>query len=434
MSTPAASNSAGDRRSGQEKRIPRRSFIEISGAAGLMAAGDLLTHTGRAYPAEARKKIRMGVLGGGFGAGFWWHEHPGCVVSGVTDLRPDRRDKLRKRYRCDAVYDSLEVMIQKAKDIDAVAVFSGAADHARHVKMCMERGWHVVSACPVCLTLEEAAMLVELKEKTGLAYMMAESSYYRQECIFARNLFRAGGFGELFYSEVEYYHDLVQYYYEKSDLSKPLTKQMRLFGNPDGSRSWRWGYPPMLYPTHSLGYLVGVTGERITKVSCLGWAGNRPELAKHPSRTDNAYDNPFWNQASLMLTDQGHTCRCNVFYICMAGGERAQWFGDKATLYMPNGGLHPTVEKERGGGSRQVPIPQYWNSDMLPEEMRHGSGHGGSAVFISAEFVNALLEGREPAIDLYESLAMTVPGIVAQQSSLKAGQQMSVPQFERPKT
>jgi len=67
---------------------------------------------------------------------------------------------------------------------------------------------------------------------------------------------------------------------------------------------------------------------------------------------------------------------------------------------------------------------------MLPEPMRHESGHGGSHVLISAEFINALVEDREPEIDIYASLAMTVPGIVAQQSSLKDGEQLPVPQFD----
>jgi hypothetical protein len=80
-----------------------------------------------------------------------------------------------------------------------------------------------------------------------------------------------------------------------------------------------------------------------------------------------------------------------------------------------------------------VKVPEYWKTDMLPDAMRHASGHGGSAVFISAEFVNALLEDREPEIDLYESLAMTVPGIVAHQSAFKDGEQLSVPQLERTK-
>ena len=399
----------------------RRAFLELAGATTLGAG--LLTRVGRAYPGESSKTIRMGVVGGGFGASFHWHEHPNCVVTGVTDLRPDRRERLKEHYRCDNVYDSLEIMIREAQDVDAVAVFSGATDHAKHVRMCMERGWHVVSAVPACVSLDEAAMLQEVQRKTGLRYMMAESSWYRQECIFARNLFREGGFGELFYSEAEYYHD-------RGDLQRLGEDKKSRFYMPDGSYSWRWGFPPMYYPTHSLGFLTGVTGERVTKVSCLGWGGTRPELKDHPYLTENAYDNPFWSEASMMLTDRGHVCRANVFWLCMAGGERAQWFGDQATLYMPKGGLHGAVQRIRNQGTGEAAIPEYWKSDMLPEPMRHGSGHGGSAVFISAEFVNALVEDREPEIDLRHSLAMTVPGIVAHQSALRHGEQLPVPQFD----
>ena len=407
-----------------DQAVSRRLFLQTAAATAAAGTG-LVWHVGKAYPAESGKKIRIGVVGGGFGASFHWHEHPDCTVTGVTDLRADRREKLRKHYRCDAVYDSLEIMTGEAKDIDAVAVFSGAPDHAKHVKICMDRGWHVVSAVPACTSLEDAQMLKELKESTGLRYMMAESSYYRQDCIYARNLFAQNAFGELFYSEVEYYHD-------RGDLKRLGANKKTRFYNPDGSYSWRWGSPPLLYPTHSLGYLVGVTGERITKVSALGWGGSRADLAEHPWITENAYQNPFWNEASMMLTDRGHMCRCNVFWLCGAGGERAQWFGDKATLYMANGGVNKPLQRTRGKPPAEVKIPDYWKTDMLPEPMRHRSGHGGSAIFISAEFVNALLEDREPAIDLYESLAMTVPGIVGHQSALKDGEQLSVPQFERP--
>jgi len=404
-----------EKSSQRERKMSRRCFLEVTGSVAA-AAGALLTGPiGQARPKNTSKIIRMGVVGGNFGATFHWHEHPNCQVSGVTDLRPDRRERLRRHYRCDKVYDSLEQMTKKARDIDAVAIFSGAPDHAKHVKMCMERGWHVVSACPACMTLAEAEMLRELKERTGLRYMMAESSYYRQDCIFARGMYRRGGFGEIFYSEVEYYH-------HRGNLDTFYRNKHSRFYEPGGSHSWRWGYPPMLYPTHSLGFLVGVTGERITKVSCLGWG------TEHPFLSENAYDNPFWNETAIMQTDRGHMCRCNVFWVCQAGGERAQWFGEKATLYMTKEGVHGQIMTPGG----RVKIPRYWETDMLPEAMRHESGHGGSAVFICAEFVNALLEDREPAIDLYESLAMTVPGIVAHQSALKDGEQLRVPPFDRP--
>lgn len=403
--------------------ISRRSFLGWSGTALLAAAAALPPDTGREWPEGTGKTIRMGVVGGGFGASFHWHLHPNCIVTGVTDLRADRRQRLRDNFKCDKVYDSLETMIKEADDIDAVAVYSGAPDHFKHAKMCFERGWHVVSACPAVVTLEEAEQLKEIKERTGLRYMMAESSHYRQETILARSLYEAGQLGEIFYTEGEYYHD-------RGDLEKLITDTSTRLYEPDGSRSWRWGLPPMLYPTHSLGFLTGVTRERITKVSGLGWG-----TGDHPVLTENAYNNPFWNESALMQTNRGHIMRCNVFWLCGASGERATWFGNKGTLAMPIDGIsNETRHIRRTEGhpiAETIEVPRYWEtSKMLPETMRRDSGHGGSAIFISAEFINALLEDREPDIGLYDSLAMTVPGIVAHQSAHRDGEQLPVPQFD----
>jgi hypothetical protein len=111
--------------------------------------------------------------------------------------------------------------------------------------------------------------------------------------------------------------------------------------------------------------------------------------------------------------------------------ERAQWFGEKGTLYMAKTGILADTWQPRYGKPEPAKIPNYWNSELLPPSMRHQSGHGGSAAFLSAEFVNALLENREPAVDVYDALAMTVPGLVAHQSALKNGEQMKVPDFDR---
>ena len=63
--------------------------------------------------------------------------------------------------------------------------------------------------------------------------------------------------------------------------------------------------------------------------------------------------------------------------------------------------------------------------------MRVKTGHGGSHTFLTHEFIAALVQDREPAVDVYESLAMTVPGIVAQESSIKGGEQLKIPSFDR---
>ena len=63
----------------------------------------------------------------------------------------------------------------------------------------------ITAHVPAAITMADARKLKKAKEKTGLVYMMHESSYYRQPCIAARELYQAGEFGWFACSEVEYY-------------------------------------------------------------------------------------------------------------------------------------------------------------------------------------------------------------------------------------
>ena len=48
-------------------------------------------------------KVRIGIIGGGFGASFYFHEHPNCIVEAVSDLHKDRRVHLMEVYGCKKV-------------------------------------------------------------------------------------------------------------------------------------------------------------------------------------------------------------------------------------------------------------------------------------------------------------------------------------------
>jgi len=185
--------------------VTRRDVLKTAPAVVMPASlgAGLLTGLNRVVQAEvpdnplrSDRKIRVGVVGGGFGCSFQWHEHPNCIVHAVSDLRTDRRDALMQTYPCSRSYESLEKLILD-KQIEAVAIFTGAPDHARHVVMTLNAGKHAISAVPACLTLEEAQQIMkETKEKTGLRYMMAETNYCTQHCIAARKLYQDGKFGQ----------------------------------------------------------------------------------------------------------------------------------------------------------------------------------------------------------------------------------------------
>jgi len=154
-------------------------------------------------------------------------------------------------------------------------------------------------------------------------------------------------------------------------------------------------------------------------------------INRHPYVTDNTYQNPFFNEAALMETDGGHMTRCNVFWLVCEDGERAQWYGENGTLYMANSGLYGDLRRERMDKPQALQYPKYVTDPMVPPPMRHHSDHGGSHVFLSAEFINALVDDREPAIDVYQALAMTAPGIVGHQSAMRKGDRLKVPSFDK---
>lgn len=351
------------------------------------------------------ESVNIGIVGGGFSRAFSFHEHPQCRVVAVADARPDRRDALRSAYRCDTVYDSLDALLRDPT-VDAIAIFTPAPMHAGHSIQALKAGKHVLSAVPAAFSLEECHNLIQTVKATGQTYMMAETTYYRRETILARDWYRDGRFGELFYTEAEYWHEGLE--------------RMMFDG---AERTWRYGLPPMHYPTHSTAFLIGVTGERLTRVQCCGWGDDSPILK------DNAYQNPFWNEVALFQTDRGHPARMIVgWHLGYPEVERASWYGSRCSFAMPSP-IGQTAAACEGLRVSAVDVPDFY--ERLPEPLRHDSGHGGSHTHLTHEFASSLVQDRRPAIDVYEAVAYTAPGIVAHQSALRGGESMAVPDFGR---
>lgn len=366
----------------------------------------------------SNKPVRIGIVGGGFGSTFQWHLHPNAKVTAVCDIRPDRLEKLSTVYGCGNKFRNYRDML-KHPELDAVGVFTPAPLHAWMALEAFKAGKHVVSAVPAGMSIEECERLIEAVKRTGLRYMMAETSYYRPEIMTCMEWARAGKFGTIFYSEAEYHHEGLV----------PLGYDDR------GFPTWRYGLAPMHYPTHCTGMVVPVTGERLVEVQAIGWGDN------HEVLQTNQYKNPFWNTTGFFKTSGGHSSRISVFWHVATGGtERGAFYGDRMSYIMarPEGSPNTVVTISKEGKTvidangypegdvhmEKFNQPNHW--EKLPESMRVKSGHGGSHVFISKEFIDAIVENRHPSVNIWEATAYTVPGIVAHQSALKGGEPMKI--------
>lgn len=401
------------------QKLNRRKFIKSMGLSATAMA--IAPNLAFANTTASSRKIRMGIIGGRFGLAFEFQNHPNCIVEAVSDLYPDRREALMKKYKCKKSYHSLELLLKDPK-VEAVFIATGAPDHARHVIESLNAGKHVLCAVPAAMTLEECDEILNKVKSTQLTYMMAETSVWRQSMISAKKFYEEGAFGNFMSYAAQYNHPGLETLYLEN-----------------GKRTWRYGLPPMLYPTHCTSFVVGLTQERLTEVSCIGWGDNDPVLK------DNPYNNPFWNESAFFKTSNGISFPVEVNWKgALRQSERAEWHGDKMSLILSHGALSNSViikagdkiEKDDGGfdvAKNQVEefvAPKWWQTDMLPESLRYNTGHGGSHAFITHEFIDALIHNRTPEVDIYQALAFTAPGIVAHQSALKGGELLKIPSFD----
>jgi hypothetical protein len=341
------------------------------------------------------RKVRVGIAGYGccsFGAQFGFQNHPNVEVAAVTDLDPVRCAGLAKACSCGKTYPSCEEMI-KDDTIEAVFIATDAPSHARLAVAALEHGKHVASAVPAVFgSLEDADRLMQAVKKSGLKYMMFETSYFHADLYAWRQRYQAGAFGKIIYSEGEYFH----YFGKPLGGYNPKTGKVDING-------WRKGLPPQWYPTHSNAYHIGITGGSFTEVSCMGM----PSIVPHLRPENNGYRNPFGSEIALFRTNDGGMSRMAVCWdIPTHGGERGRIYGQK------NG--NPRVDTAK---------------PPLPPGMGAG-GHGGSHGHLTCEFIDAILRDRKPWVDVAQALNMSVAGIVAHQSALKDGELLKIPQFE----
>ncbi len=365
-----------------------------------------------AWQPFSNRKVRVGLVGYGickFSADFGFQNHPNVEVVAVSDLYPDRCAALAERVKCSKTYPSLEELVKDDR-IEAVFVATDAPSHARHCIEVLNHGKHVCTAVPAFRgDIDDAGRLLEcVRKNRGLIYAMFETSVFRDDLFAMEKLHAANVFGKVVYCEGEYCHP--------HSLGEPALGSYK---------DWRKHGAPMWYPTHASAYYVGVTHDSLVEVSCLGTA---PFDAK--DRKPNGIGNIFNSEVGLFRTRQGGLCR---LIICGSQGEyleAGRLRGEYAGYDWHNGRTSGFVGDAAGKRRYEQAISKGLQTKKyaLPPGVSPG-GHGGSHGYLCDDFVDAILRGRKPAVDVIDALNMTVPGYYAHLSAMKNGENLKVPQY-----
>lgn len=389
----------------------------------------------------------IGVVGvGQFGAQFahLFNLHPGVSEVFVVDERPERADEAIARYGLAGSLGTFEELL--ASDVDAVAIFTQRWTHGPLVERALQAGKHVYSAVPMAVTEDEIARIIDAVRETRRVYMMGETSYYNPATVYARRQHEAGRFGRVFYSEGDYVHDMDLGFYDAYQYS--------------GGERWKEtaSYPPMLYPTHAIGGVLGALPAHAVSVSCVGVRDDRKDGVF--DKDVSMFGNDFSNATALFELNDGGAMRTNelrrVGYPSHIRESRFRFFGTEAsfeqlakvTVWQDKANVHDISEQMESRPSMPLDDPSLANvapelrdafvsglapvhdSSRLPEEFRGApNGHEGSHHFLVDDFVTAVNTGSLPPVNAWTAARFTLPGIVAHESALRNGERLPIRDF-----
>lgn len=376
--------------------------------------------------------ITVGIVGiGAFGRGFvrLFRDHPLVDRVALCDTDAERLGRACAEFHIREAYNSLESLLKS--DVQAVALFTQPWLHAPQAIQAMEAGKHVYSAVPIISLpngeeiLEWCDRLIQTCKRTGLHYMMGETSYYRPQAMYCRRRAAEAAFGHYVLAEGEYFHDV------DSGGLREVARRRR------GSQ-WSLYYSggvPMHYPSHSIGGLLSVMRAPLVEVSAIGQALPGDDWF----RVDTESGNVFGNETALFRCANGAAVRIAEYRrIGHTAREAFQIFGTAGSFRDGPGGCYWVTPK----GAMPLSIEEM--RDPLPPEVleayRQGQeedsrvygGHGGSHAYLVNEFVQAIATGRRPAIHAWEAVRYCVPGVIAHESALRGGEWMKIPDWGEP--
>lgn len=362
------------------------------------------------------RKLRVGVVGLGHrgrqmfemaGTKFDW-----VIPAAACDKLAENwyeKQWLSEKAFCEVFpdvtfYEDYDEMLDKA-NLDAVIVETGADVHADFCIKALEKNVNVLTDIPVVANLEEADRLWKATQKSSAMISVGANPNEQKFVVLLKEYYESGKLGKPYYLEAEYLH----WWYLTDDIHEALTKN----GN------WRKLLCPIRYCTHSLGPLLTVLDEDLRKVSCFGTGHHaNPEDYEEGSNKDDMSCAQFQTESGVVVRVlRNGRCRADI----QAHNYRV--FGTEGYMErmvrMGNEVIRFNSEKEEDKKMKEV------GGEFMPPAYADNPdavGHGGIDYAIEDKFFRAVANGDPAPISLKEGLAMTLPGIYAEESAKRGGE------------
>ncbi len=363
------------------------------------------------------EKVKVAVVGLGFGADFApiFQKHPQAECYAICQRNEKHLNEIGDQFGIERRLTSYEELL-KVPEIDAVYIVTPVADHAWMTLAALNAGKHTACTVPMAMTKEECFEIVDAQKRSGKVYMMTETAVYTREFLYVKELVEAGKLGKIQFLRGSHQQNM---------------------GLPGWPGYW-YGLPPMHYATHAVSPLLALANTTVESVVCHGSGTIKEEYIKN-------YHSPFSVETALLkLRDSDIVCEItrSLFDIIRQYRESLDVYGTKLTFEWEQISGEGHVLHSGYEDAERIEIPDY--AHLLPKEVAsfttgssygddyehtaiQGGAHGGSHPHLVHEFIRAIIEERDSAIDAAAATNWTMVGICAHESAMNGGKRVEVP-------
>lgn len=365
-------------------------------------------------------QLKVGIVGAHRGSSYIapFKAIAETEITAVCDLNAATLQNVAERFDIPQQFTDYSEMLGA---VDIVVLATPENLHVPQAIEALEAEKHVISEVTAAVNLQECYDLVRAVRRaatgrnrgsqTAPKYTMAENTCYAKPNVLIRSMVAAGMFGDVYFGEGEYLHNVRSLHHDAS-------------GSPTWRYYWQVGINRCNYATHSLGPVLQWFGSRVASVCCLGTG---------------------------VHTDPEHAMEDTVMMLCKTecGGLikiRIDMLSNRpANSYFSLQGTAGCYESSRGLGAapklwlQEFGVTEQWRplsqfEDLLPARWQNPPAEAANAgdlgeYFKVRDFVDSVLTDTPPPLDVYTALDFTVPGLVSEQSIANGGAPVAVPNF-----
>lgn len=368
---------------------------------------------------DSPRVLNVGIVGLEFGAEFIpiYQRHPNAAMYAICQRNESRLNEVGDRHGVAVRYTDYAAMLADPA-VDIIHINTPLQIHADQVVAALGAGKHVGCTIPMATSVEDCRRIVDAQRRTGLTYMMMETTLYSREFLYLQDLYRGGDLGRLQFLRSSHHQDM------------------------SGWPSYWDGMPPMYNATHAIGPTLGIAGNQAEYVECLG-SGSVFD------RMRSRYGSPFAIESthiSFLDSDVGAEVTRHLWAVAREYRESFDVYGSIRSFEWAQ-----TQDADHvlhlGEKAEHITVPDF--ADRLPTaiqvftrggvytgggETEHrsfvqGGGHGGSHPHLAHRLVTAVLGEIDAYPNAVQAANITCAGLLSHDSAITGGQRIDLPDW-----